>query len=1180
VITPSAATNASPKPFGGSTGSSGVSVCPEGLTYLSELRYLVESESACSLPGVTIKYDTFIPAMWQAVSSGWVQPHHAQFVAEGLRYGFKAGVDLNLLHGHRWFKNYPSAIGARSEVTKSITKRVAAGKTIPLGKWSDSLGALVRNTYKDTFIFPMGAAAKKGTTEMRPTSDHSRTGLNAATNLDSLKHTLDTYNEIAWFLKRDYFMRVSDVDGAFTILPLHPDLWPFFLFRFFNSDESDDLTLYAHICGDFGAAGMPGVFKIFFVDVVVNMARAAQVLTLPMPVYVDDSGLIGGDQSQVDDEMLTFHAWAEVVCGVIFKAVKDRPAAQLQLMLGFWWDSRTFTRTLEESKLLLYLEMLEDFAGRPKLTLHDMQVAAGRMQRAVMTLPPGASCLLAGLFALMAGLKLPWHLRRLNRSVKGDLKWLHKLLSINMGRGFYSLEHFAKAPMCLSDASKSSGYTGGGWISQCGRYHAYTYGSRAARRMIDFLEGDTVLYCSEEMGPHWRNRLVPFGIDNSAFQLSLSKSSSKAPRLNYLIRKLFVVQLKFQCVIQSFWLASEDNVESDHLSRGRELEGLRSAFARGFWTRDTEPKRHELAGTTRVLPSDEQEDVEAEPLSLAPHELVEATDGPTRGSTPKDPFVPIHRAPRAGSLRPSLLMILMGLTVAESMPSRGFPFEASVPYDRTTLFTGLPRHLEGRLGSILDNRLSSSSWRTIETGVSRWKEVSARHGWSAVIPTGDPERGAKLVSYVLELLENTDLVFGSIENYVWGVRTWMKHQRQADPVYGVMGWSDFMSSVKVLSWRPAEPRRATPIEVVSKIIALIEERYLHDSFMLQMAFLILILLYTFSRSECPCPKTQTGRDAYDPEWHWSVCDFDIAYYEGIAYLRVRFKRIKQDQRVERAEARGDGDWAYVASIPGSLLCPFKWLKRVISTWGARRDPKAPFFMGPDGKHALTYSQAFDAFQQLQRDVGVSDDELSGLHGLRVEGYNTTKAGLGEDLTVAHGLWQSTAHKRYDRFALSRVLRIAPVIAGADPGDPQSLERPAGPPDHRLDRHSLGPPGDDAGASFDEPPHGEITLQVDGRTMLAPYVLGPPPSFVDSAAVSPTASPAVEVDSAAVSPTASPAVEVGESSTEVSGTPPSATPPVVPRLAPVPRRGRSASTSTLAVQPAPMVSRRGGRTAGQ
>ena len=33
---------------------------------------------------------------------------------------------------------------------------------------------------------------------------------------------------------------------------------------------------------------MPGVFKIFFVDVVLNMARAAHVLTIPLSVYVDD----------------------------------------------------------------------------------------------------------------------------------------------------------------------------------------------------------------------------------------------------------------------------------------------------------------------------------------------------------------------------------------------------------------------------------------------------------------------------------------------------------------------------------------------------------------------------------------------------------------------------------------------------------------------------------------------------------------------------------------------------------------------------------------------------------------------------------------------------------------------------------------------------------------------------
>jgi len=66
------------------------------------------------------------------------------------------------------------------------------------------------------------------------------------------------------------------------------------------------------------------------------------MLTLPMPDYVDDA------------EMVAFHEWAWDVCGVAFKAIKDRVAATRQLALGFWWDSETLTRELEEKKLLQY----------------------------------------------------------------------------------------------------------------------------------------------------------------------------------------------------------------------------------------------------------------------------------------------------------------------------------------------------------------------------------------------------------------------------------------------------------------------------------------------------------------------------------------------------------------------------------------------------------------------------------------------------------------------------------------------------------------------------------------------------------------------------------------------------------------------------------------------------------
>ena len=38
--------------------------------------------------------------------------------------------------------------------------------------------------------------------------------------------------------------------------------------------------------------------------------------------------------------------------------------------------------------------------------------------------------------------------------------------------------------------------------------------------------------------------------------------------------------------------------------------------------------------------------------------------------------------------------------------------------------------------------------------------------------------------------------------------------------------------------------------------------------------------------------------------------------------------------------------------------------------------------------------------------------LYGLHSLRVEGYNLALRGVGRELTVAHGRWESDAHERW------------------------------------------------------------------------------------------------------------------------------------------------------------------------
>ena len=366
----------------------------------------------------------------------------------------------------------------------------------------------------------------------------------------------------------------------------------------------------------------------------------------------------------------------------------------------------------------------------------------------------------------------------------------------------------------------------------------------------------------------------------------------------------------------------------------------------------------------------------------------------------------------------------------------------------------------------MDNRLSSSSWRTVSAGVAIWCTVCALYGWERILRTDDPRRGGKLAAFVLHMTTKTRLVYGSIEQYVWGVRVWMQSQMVVDPLMGVLFWASFMQAIKVLTWVPGEPRRAVPHETIEAIIDLVEARYLHDLFAVQMVFLILVLYYSFSRTECPCPKTYTGRDSFDEMRHWTVSSFDIAPSAGVRALWVRFRAIKQDPRQERPAARGSGDWACLGDVPDTKWSPIKWYVRLAQLHGVARDPRSPMFVDKsDVRRPLLYRVARQCFIDLQTAVGVAEGEHAGLHGLRVAGYNKVKTGLGGDMAQAHGGWASRAHERYARFSLADVVRIPAVIAGVDDGanappapTNEAVEREAGPPERRLQRGDLGDAG--------------------------------------------------------------------------------------------------------------------------
>ena len=797
------------------------------------MHHLVLSTGAFALPGVSIAYDVFIPILYRAVSRGFVSQLKAFYVHQGLRWGFDLGFSPSKLPGRRFFNNYKSATDAATEVSKNIHGRLLAEKSYPLCPFDPTSFRRDLSSFLPSWcVFPLGAVPKSSEPgAFRPISDHSRTGFNDASSDDHLRHSLRTVPEIGRYLNKAFHMAVHDIDAAFPLLPLSPVLWPYFLFvwttppsEVSSSDESDlEEWLCWHVCGDFGAKGLPGTFKIFFTDVIIGMARSEGALFSPSVVHVDDVSIIGFLKQFVDDQANALALFLDFL-GTPVKAKKHRSAAQRQFVVGFWWDSVARTRTLDEQKVIDYVSMFADFARRKSLSLREIQSVAGRLQRAVLTLPPGASCLLSNLFALMRGLSRPHDRRRTSSSSRRDLASAASLLDLNQGRGYFSHDQFGRASPVFTDASKSSRYVGGGYLSFCGRFSWWKFGTSASRKPIDTLEGDTVVKAARDLGHLWKKKLVPFHIDNQAFQASAVKGWSQAERLSDLIRSLFFLAISFECIYEFNWISTHDNIFADAWSRPDPLASFSnlvrshsSSLPSNFIL-----KQAPDAGLTKAL----------EP----PPPVLTGFSTKTPGATTFADFGKEFSSDETGD-----------------GPQHGtrVPVAFSVSYPRASIFTGLPSEsVRNSVDSILSDRLSESSHSSIRAALGHWSVVASRHVWPRLILADDPMRGGKLATFVSYLVYETQLKATSISNYVWALRQWVKIQRQPDPILGVLDWDDFIQSVDVVAWVASEPRKPVPLSVIRAALEAVD---LSSFVEVQSALLIVILFFTFARSESPCP---------------------------------------------------------------------------------------------------------------------------------------------------------------------------------------------------------------------------------------------------------------------------------------------------------------------------------------
>ena len=159
----------------------------------------------------------------------------------------------------------------------------------------------------------------------------------------------------------------------------------------------------------------------------------------------------------------------------------------------------------------------------------------------------------------------------------------------------------------MTDASKSSKYVGGGYLSACGRLDFFLYGRGARRKPIDYLEGDTFIVAFRRMGRYWKLLMIRCWIDNMSFKGCMDKGRSSVERLNVLVREMYALSLEHQCIISPGFVPTLENGAADFLSRpavqlGDPIAQVTAiAVDMHFWAPGTVAVVGPYAGGTRTL---------------------------------------------------------------------------------------------------------------------------------------------------------------------------------------------------------------------------------------------------------------------------------------------------------------------------------------------------------------------------------------------------------------------------------------------------------------------------------------------------------------------------------------------------------------------------------------------------
>lgn len=400
------------------------------------------------------------------------------------------------------------------------------------------------------------AAIPKDNGKIRLIHDGSRpvgTGMNDYATPDKVR--FQTLEDACRLAKPGFFCAKLDLKSAYRSVAIHPSEYRVTGLKWVFQGESEPRYLFdARL--PFGSSCGPSHFHRISQAVRRCMARKGYS---DLVAYIDDFLVVG---KTYDECNRALHALIKLVRQLGFHISYDKvvgPTQQLTF-LGLQINTQRCTLSLGADKLNKLEDQLRQFSTRRRATKRQLQQLAGSLNYACNAVR-GGKFFLRRILDVMAPLQQQHHKARLSTEFKKDLAWWLTYLRVFNGTVYYAA---SQIHVWVDACNVSAGaFCAGDWV-----YTVYQCDAPAVQDLhINYKEVYAAVRALNVWAPRFRGQTVIIHTDSTATKGIINKGRTKNAYVNAMLRQMFWVCARYDCVVKAVSIAGVINTYADTVSR-------------------------------------------------------------------------------------------------------------------------------------------------------------------------------------------------------------------------------------------------------------------------------------------------------------------------------------------------------------------------------------------------------------------------------------------------------------------------------------------------------------------------------------------------------------------------------------------------------------------------------------